>query len=86
MAMLDDHKIPYHEKPYEEKAGNENARGQMFCDDSAGDIIDMLKNGCAEHDVEFALKTKVTDTSKTNSRCRGFSAHRHMVSRCRATA
>lgn len=67
MAMLDDHKIPYHEKPYEEKAGNENARGQMFCDDSAGDIIDMLKNGCAEHDVEFALKTKVTDTSKTNT-------------------
>ncbi|MGH1456411.1 MAG: NAD(P)/FAD-dependent oxidoreductase [Alphaproteobacteria bacterium] len=66
LAIMDDHHIPYHEKPYEEKTGNENARGQMFCDNSAGDLIDMLKNRCAEHGVEIALKTKVTGTSKTN--------------------
>lgn len=67
MAMLDDHNIAYHEKPYEEKTGNENARGQMFCDNSAGDIIDMLKNGCENNDVHFALKTKIKHTKKTQN-------------------
>ncbi len=70
IAVMDDHGIAYHEKPYTEKTGNENARGQMFCDHSAGDIIDMLVNGCKASGVQIALKTKVTGTSKDDN---GFS-------------
>lgn len=65
MALLDDHGIKYHEKPHDIKPGNENARGQMFCDHSANDIIHMLKQGCDENGVDFALKTKVSTTKKT---------------------
>lgn len=67
MAILDEHGIAYHEKPHEEKNGNENARGQMFCDNSAGDIINMLKNGCESAGVQFSFKTKVKNTSKTDN-------------------
>lgn len=65
LAMLDARRIPYHEKPYEEKNGNENARGQMFCDRSAADIIDMLADGCKDTGVEIALGVKITDVSKS---------------------
>ncbi|MDO5640427.1 MAG: NAD(P)/FAD-dependent oxidoreductase [Neisseria sp.] len=40
-ALLERHRIPYHEKH----------RGQMFCDRSAQDIIDMLQNECAQGGV-----------------------------------
>lgn len=72
VAMLDAHNIAYHEKSYEEKAGNENARGQLFCDNSATDIIDMLQARCEESGVDFALGVKVQDVSKTDH---GFELH-----------
>lgn len=64
--MMDAHGIDYHEKPYEEKTGNENARGQMFCDHSAVDIIDMLRKGCEDTGVTFYLGTKVYDVAKNS--------------------
>jgi len=43
VALVEKHKIPYHEKrPYPEAA-----RGQMFCDRSATDIVGMLLEECA---------------------------------------
>lgn len=66
LALVDAHGIAWHEKPYEEKAGNENARGQLFCTHSAGDLIDMLHGGCKKAGVEFALETKVLDVVKTD--------------------
>lgn len=67
IALVDAHGIAWHEKPYEEKAGNENARGQLFCTHSAGDLIDMLHGGCKSVGVEFALETKVQDVAKTEN-------------------
>lgn len=61
IALLDERGITWHEKPYDEKPGNENARGQLFCDNSATDIIDMLRKGCEDEHVEFALGTTVKD-------------------------
>ncbi|MEC7576802.1 MAG: FAD-dependent oxidoreductase, partial [Pseudomonadota bacterium] len=49
MALLDERDIKYHEKPYTGEGPHDkaplNSQGQMFCDESAGDIIDMLKKG-----------------------------------------
>ncbi len=64
IALVEAHGIAYHEKPYEEKTGNENARGQLFCDKSAQDIIDMLKDGFTEAGGKFQLETKVKDVQK----------------------
>lgn len=44
IAMVERHGIPYHEKTL----------GQLFCDKSANDIIDMLKRECREFGVEIA--------------------------------
>lgn len=67
VEMIAAHGIAYHEKPYEEKEGNENARGQLFCDHSASDIIDMLRRGCEKVGVDFALGVRVEDISKINT-------------------
>lgn len=64
IAMIEDHEIAYHEKHYDEKAGNENARGQLFCDKSATDIIDMLRFGFENHEGTFYTNTKVTEKEK----------------------
>ncbi len=64
IALVEAHGIAYHEKKYDEKTGNENARGQLFCDHSATDIIDMLRNGVEQSGGRFQLGTKVQDVQK----------------------
>ncbi len=59
IKTVEDHDIAYHEKVYDEKPGNENARGQLFCDNSATDIIDMLRYGVENNEGKFHLETKV---------------------------
>jgi predicted Rossmann fold flavoprotein len=49
MALVKKHRIGYHEKH----------RGQLFCDDSAEQIIQMLKTECADGDVTWRMPTKV---------------------------
>ncbi|PCJ99536.1 MAG: aminoacetone oxidase family FAD-binding enzyme [Zetaproteobacteria bacterium] len=66
IAMIEDHNIPYHEKAYDEKSGNQNARGQLFCDDSAQDIISMLRDGFENSDGQFHLETKVKNIEKSD--------------------
>lgn len=65
VSLVDAHNIEWHEKPYEEKAGNENARGQLFCNESAVQIIEMLRMGCLNAGVEFSLDTKVVNIEKS---------------------
>ncbi|MGH1375072.1 MAG: NAD(P)/FAD-dependent oxidoreductase [Alphaproteobacteria bacterium] len=67
IALMDAHNIPYHEKPHEEKEGNENARGQLFCDNSAQDLIDMLQNGVKNAGGVFQLETKVKAVQKSDN-------------------
>tara|TARA_R110001592_G_scaffold3525_16_gene19997 strand:+ start:39446 stop:40654 length:1209 start_codon:yes stop_codon:yes gene_type:complete len=67
IALVEAHDIAYHEKAHDEKTGNENARGQLFCDHSASDIIDMLRFGFENHEGQFYLGTKVADIAKGES-------------------
>ena len=49
IAMVDAHHIPYHEK----------AHGQLFCDNSAKDILNMLLEECNSAGVEIRLNSEV---------------------------
>ncbi|AKU23986.1 NAD(P)/FAD-dependent oxidoreductase [Massilia sp. NR 4-1] len=49
LALVKKHRIAYHEKH----------KGQLFCDDSAEQIIEMLKAECAAGDVHWRMPAKV---------------------------
>jgi len=49
IALVEEHRIPYHEKTL----------GQMFCDRSARDILAVLEQECREAGVSIFLNTKV---------------------------
>lgn len=51
IELIKKHKIKYHEKTL----------GQLFCDDSATQIVDMLVAECQNVGVEFYLGTEVTE-------------------------
>jgi predicted Rossmann fold flavoprotein len=51
LALVDKHKIPYHEKTL----------GQLFCDRSAQDIVSMLERECSEAGVRIFLNAQVQD-------------------------
>jgi len=54
IAMVEDAGIAYHERKH----------GQLFCDDSAKSILDMLLNPCHEHGVDIMLNSTITDITK----------------------
>lgn len=51
LAMVEQRGIPYHERDH----------GQLFCDESAQDIIDMLRDGCDDMGVRWALGCSVSE-------------------------
>jgi predicted Rossmann fold flavoprotein len=53
-AMVQRYKIPYHEKTL----------GQLFCDDSAKDILNMLLTECEKANVEIKLSTHIETIEK----------------------
>lgn len=55
IEMVKRHKIPYHEKTL----------GQLFCDNKASDIVDMLLAEIARLPVSIQLEAHVTDIQKT---------------------
>ncbi|PWJ88790.1 hypothetical protein C8D77_1097 [Mesorhizobium loti] len=55
IALVERHRIAYHEKTL----------GQLFCDGSARQIIDMLISEMQDRGVELALSTRVEDVRKT---------------------
>src|SRR6478672_12796736 len=55
IALVTRHRIGWHEKTL----------GQLFCDGSAGQIIDMLLDEMAKASVQLKLKTKVQYVEKT---------------------
>ncbi|MCF8495696.1 MAG: NAD(P)/FAD-dependent oxidoreductase [Alphaproteobacteria bacterium] len=57
MALVKKHGIAFHEKKL----------GQMFCDESAQQIIDMLLTECREAQVTLETQTSVTAVEKTTS-------------------
>ena len=50
LALVQQYKIPFHQRDH----------GQLFCDDSSKDILDMLRAECNVVGVEMLLKTSVS--------------------------
>jgi predicted Rossmann fold flavoprotein len=55
IALVENHKIPYHEKTL----------GQLFCDRSAQEIIGLLEGECAAGGVKIFLNAQVREVAKT---------------------
>ena len=55
IALVEKHRIPYHEKTL----------GQLFCDRSARDILGMLEAECASAGVKIFLHTKIHEVKRT---------------------
>ena len=51
LGLVKKHKIPFHEKKL----------GQLFCDISAKQIVEMLANECQLAGVEFSMNTRITE-------------------------
>lgn len=61
---------PHHFMDYIYKHGisfHEKSHGQLFCDNSAKDILNMLLLECNTHDVDISLRTKIEDIKKENN-------------------
>jgi hypothetical protein len=54
IKMVERRRIPYHEREH----------GQLFCDESAQDIIDMLKDACDDAGVQWAMPCAVRLVSR----------------------
>ncbi len=55
IALVERHRIPYHEKTL----------GQLFCDNSASDITNMLETECRAAGVKIILNSKITEVTRT---------------------
>jgi predicted Rossmann fold flavoprotein len=60
IALVEKHAIPYHEKTL----------GQLFCDRSAHDILNMLLRECADANAQLQLSTCILSVSHTGSQFR----------------
>jgi len=56
IAMISDYHIPYHERGH----------GQLFCDDSAKDILNMLLAECNKYGVTLQLNCEIESIIKSN--------------------
>jgi predicted Rossmann fold flavoprotein len=55
IALVEQYRIPYHEKTL----------GQLFCDGSAREIVQMLEEECRAAKVEIFLNTNIQEVSRT---------------------
>lgn len=55
IALVEKHRIPYHEKTL----------GQLFCDRSAHDIMEMLESECRDAEVRIFVKTAIQEVLRT---------------------
>ena len=56
IALVEKHRIPYHEKTL----------GQLFCDRSAQDIIDLLESECQAAGVQISLHSRIEEVQRTS--------------------
>lgn len=56
LQLVNQHNIAYHEKDH----------GQLFCDNSAQDIVDLLAKECQQDSVKFQMQTQVEDVDYDN--------------------
>ncbi len=55
LTLVEKHRIPYHEKTL----------GQLFCDNSASDITNMLEAECRAAHAKIILNAKITEVTRT---------------------
>src|SRR5467141_2777902 len=55
IALVEKHRIPYHEKTL----------GQLFCDRSAQEIIDLLESECRSAGVEIFVQSRIREVHRT---------------------
>ncbi|MEH2922129.1 NAD(P)/FAD-dependent oxidoreductase [Samsonia erythrinae] len=58
ISLVNSHRIAYHEKTL----------GQLFCDDSAQQVVDMLVAECEQANVTIRLRSEVTAVEKSGDR------------------
>jgi predicted Rossmann fold flavoprotein len=56
VALVEKHKVPYHEK----------TRGQLFCDNSARDILQMLERECEAVAAKIIPQARIHEVSRTS--------------------
>ena len=56
IAKVTEHQIPFHERSH----------GQLFCDQSAKDILNMLLSECEQQNVEIRLNNSITSIKKND--------------------
>jgi len=56
IALVEKHRIPYHEKTL----------GQLFCDRSAQDILEMLETECSAAGVQIILNSKIQEIRRAD--------------------
>lgn len=56
LGLIGKYQTPYHERDF----------GQLFCDDSAKDIVHILKSECNEANVRIQLRTEILDVIKND--------------------
>ena len=54
LALIDQYQVPFHERDH----------GQLFCDDSAKDILNMLLSECKKFEVKVQLNCKIQSIKK----------------------
>ena len=54
IALIEKHRIPYHEK----------TQGQLFCDRSAEDIMNMLEAECRDADVRIFFNSRILELAR----------------------
>ncbi|KTD89339.1 NAD(P)/FAD-dependent oxidoreductase [Pseudoalteromonas sp. H71] len=57
ISLVEKYGINYHEKDL----------GQLFCDDSAKDIVSMLMSECENNSVQFSFQTDILEITKTKN-------------------
>jgi len=58
LALIDDYQIPFHERDH----------GQLFCNDSAKDILNLLLAECEKAQVQIQLNCKIQTIKKSSSK------------------
>ncbi len=56
LALMEDYQIPWHEREH----------GQLFCDRSANDIVQMLLSECKKYTTTMQLNCRINSVEKTN--------------------
>ena len=66
IAMVNQHQISYHERKH----------GELFCDDSAKDILNMLLSECRQIGVEIRLNHSIKAISQNDDKLFNIAAHK----------